>query len=69
MTTEPELEVSVPVVLFDRPFDRNGHGSEPYYDVSQDGQHFLVVSDRPTTEFKVIQNWTEELKRLVPTDN
>ena len=69
VTTEPKLEVSVPVVLFDRPFDRNREGAEPYYDVSPDGQRFLVVSERPTTEFKVIQNWFSELNRLVPTDN
>ena len=68
VTTEPELEVSVPAVLFERPFDRPWAGSRPYYDVSSDGR-FVVVSERPTTEFKVIQNWFEELERLVPTDN
>ncbi len=67
IATEPELTVSTPAVLFEKPFDRSV--SEAFYDVSQDGQRFLVVSDRPTTEFKVIQNWFDELERLVPTDN
>ena len=68
-TTEPEMAVSAPTVLFELPFDRSlPAGSVPYYDVSPDSQSFLVVSERPTTEFKVIQNWFEELKRLVPTE-
>ena len=41
--------------------------SRAYYDVSPDGQRFLVVSERPTTELKVIQNWFQELEQLVPT--
>ncbi len=38
------------------------------YDVAPEGNRFLVVSERPTMEFKVVQNWFEELTRLVPTD-
>ena len=68
ITTEPELTVSTPAVLFEMPFDGSSSNGKPYYDVSPDGQRFLVVSERPTTEFKVIQNWFEELERLVPTD-
>jgi serine/threonine-protein kinase len=44
------------------------------YDVSPDGQRFLMIKDaRPTAEgpppsqLIVVQNWSEELKRLVPT--
>ena len=42
------------------------------YDVSPDGQRFLIAltKDRPTdlapTQMIFVQNWTEELKRLVP---
>ena len=68
VTTEPELEISVPVVLFDRPFDRHWAGSSPYYDVSPDGR-FVVVSERSTKQFKVIQNWFSELEQPVPTGN
>ena len=43
------------------------------YDVSRDGQRFLMIKGGATTEaaartqFIVVQNWLEELKRLVPT--
>jgi len=45
------------------------------YDVSADGQKFLMLKDAstPTTrgassqQLILVQNWTEELKRLVPT--
>jgi len=39
------------------------------YDVTRDGQRFLMVKDRPTsaTQINVVVNWFEELKRLVPT--
>ncbi len=44
------------------------------YDVSADGQRFLMIKDRGAdettqTELILVQNWTEELKRLVPVDN
>ena len=43
------------------------------YDVTPNGQRFLMtkVSEQelPATQLTVVQNWFEELKRLVPTDN
>jgi serine/threonine-protein kinase len=41
------------------------------WDVSADGQRFLLVkpvapTDKPVTVMRVVLNWTEELKRLVP---
>jgi hypothetical protein len=41
------------------------------YDVTPDGQKFLMIKtgDQQVNELNVIQNWFEELKRLVPTDN
>jgi len=41
------------------------------YDLSPDGQRFLMVKleqrkPTPVTELILIQNWFEELKRLVP---
>ena len=68
VTAEPRLEVSRPVEVFEMPFDRSMPVDPAYYDVSPDGQRFLVVSDRPTTEFKVVQNWFLELERLAPTN-
>jgi len=42
------------------------------YDLSLDSQRFLMVKfgerkSTPVTELMVVQNWFEELKRLVPT--
>jgi hypothetical protein len=45
----------------------------PNYDVSPDGQRFLMVksaeqsSSSSLTQIVVVQNWFEELKRRVPT--
>ena len=45
------------------------------YDISPDGQRFLMIKESGETEqtpaptqLIVVQNWFEELKRLVPTD-
>jgi serine/threonine-protein kinase len=52
-----------------------GTGSNPgrTYDISPDGQRFLMIkqgsSDQaPPPQVVVIQNWHEELKRLLPTN-
>ena len=46
-----------------------------HYDVSADGQRFLLLKDAPTPnglktaapEIHLVQHWDEELKRLLPT--
>ena len=43
---------------------------EADYDVSPDGQRFLMIRSEghpPATELRLVMNWHEELKRLVPT--
>jgi len=65
------LPASKPHLLFDQP----GYGiSVPIrgWDISLDGQRFLMVKleetkSTPVTEMILVQNWFEELKRLVPT--
>jgi Tol biopolymer transport system component len=68
----PSLTVGIPRVLF-----RSKHGTLAgirAYDVSPDGQRFLMIELGPLTwaqpvkEFHLILNWFEELKRLVPAD-
>jgi len=65
----------VPLVtrrIVQRSYSRGGAGTTVrQYDVTGDGQRFLMMKDEPqdTVEapsINVIQNWTEELKRLVP---
>ena len=61
-----------PRLLFERDFLFSAY-SEVLYDVMPDGQHFVMIdgstSTPPPTELILVQNWTEELKRLVPTSN
>ena len=65
---------SAPVKLFDASTYYTGGTANPYvnYDVAKDGR-FLMLKPRgtagegaPSTNLIVVQNWFEELKRLVP---
>jgi serine/threonine-protein kinase len=62
-----KLRVGVPTEVFDGPFtlDLMGHQR---YDVSQDGKRFLMVENSDDYRVVIVQNWFEELKRLVPRD-
>lgn len=69
--TEPSFSVGKPRLLFEK---RGLSHSTPIrsYDISLDDQRFLMVrgeegESQPVTEMILIQNWFEELKRLVPT--
>jgi hypothetical protein len=52
-----------------------GTGFGRTYDVSADGQRFLMLKDASNSEeastsprIVIVQNWTEEVNRLVPTN-
>jgi eukaryotic-like serine/threonine-protein kinase len=68
--TEGELTTSKPRMLF----EKSGYqscGPIRCYDLSHDGQRFLMVKleqskSTPVTEMILVQNWLEELNRLVP---
>ncbi len=50
---------------------RRGQIAMPYYDISPDGQRFLMikaVEGSQSGQINVVLNWFEELKRLVPTN-
>jgi Tol biopolymer transport system component len=70
----PELEIGEEKVVLedlDIPTDR-WFGGGGVYDVSPDGEKFLMVLEEKTPEtmeLVVVLNWFDELKRLVPTDN
>jgi Tol biopolymer transport system component len=73
ITTEPNFAIGKPRELFERHYRYNQQGqARANYDVQADGQRFLMV--KPITEqagptqIQVVVNWTEELKRLVPTN-
>ena len=64
---EPTFRPSTAVALFGGPYPCGAHS----FDVSPDGRRFLMVKDNAgpsgRTDLIVVQNWVEELKRLVPT--
>ncbi|MHC4632354.1 MAG: TolB-like translocation protein, partial [Planctomycetota bacterium] len=67
--TEPEFRVTGSEVLFE---GRYLSGWYRNYDVSLDGQRFLMIKESEeqpaATQLIVVLNWFEELKRLVPTE-
>jgi len=62
-----------PQVLFTGPYYRTSPVLGHTYDVTPDGQKFVMIResemDTAGSEIIVIQNWSEELKRQVPTGN
>ncbi len=70
--TEPDISVGTPRLLFEGRFLPGPPWARRNYDISPDGQRFLMIQreqDLVPTEIIVVLNWFEELKRLVPTDN
>jgi dipeptidyl aminopeptidase/acylaminoacyl peptidase len=70
VTTELTFSAGKPRLLFERHY-LPAASTIPAYDVSHDGQRFLMVEDgepeTPITQINIVLNWAEELKRLVPT--
>jgi serine/threonine-protein kinase len=75
VTTTPALKIGAPVQLFERPYYISPTGSpRPNYDVTADGQRFIMLtpdgglnSASSNSRIVVVQNWSEELRRLLPT--
>ena len=70
ITTQPGFSAGKPQMLFEGPY-RTGGLAMPNYDVSLDGQHFLMVkgseqAQAAATQINVVLNWFEELKQKVP---
>jgi serine/threonine-protein kinase len=76
VTTAPTLKVGPPVQLFERPYYVAPTGSpRPNYDVTADGQRFVMLTlgrglnaDVSSSRIVVVQNWPEELRRLLPVN-
>ena len=72
ITTQPNFAAGKPRVLFEGQYEAS-LVSDANYDVSPDGQRFLMLKGSQTeetapTQINVVLNWFEELKRLVPTN-
>jgi Tol biopolymer transport system component len=73
VSTQSGFSAGKPRQLFEGHYLSNPLGfARPNYDVSADGQRFLMIKSveqeqAAPTQINVVLNWTEELKRLVPT--
>jgi serine/threonine protein kinase/WD40 repeat protein len=69
-TEQPEFSASKPKMLFEGPFVPSPR-SLADYDVSPDGQRFLMLKDaeRKPGQISVVLNWTAELKQKAPAGN
>ena len=69
ISTSPELRVSQPRLLFNQRYAFGSAQTIPNYDVSPDGQRFLMVKDESSSgRLNIVLNLFEELKRRVPTN-
>lgn len=71
VTTRPGFSMGKPHVLFEGPY-LSTPATNPNYDVSRDGQRFLMLkpveqAQEAPTQINVVLNWFEELKQKVPT--
>jgi serine/threonine-protein kinase len=70
VTTQPSFSVGKPRMLFEGSYTPTPR-SFPDYDVSPDGQRFLMLKPSEQAEapaqINVVLNWFEELKQKVPT--
>ncbi len=66
--TVPTFTAGKPTLLFEREYV-TGFRQPSSYDVSLDGQRFLMMEEAGRgPEIHVVLNWFEELQRLVPTN-
>jgi serine/threonine protein kinase/Tol biopolymer transport system component len=71
IATQPNFAAGKPRMLFEGKYQPSP-GTAPNYDVSPDGQRFLMLkpveqAQSAPTQINVVLNWFEELKRRVPT--
>ena len=67
----PSIELGTPETVFEGLF-RGAPGGSRFYEVGADGQRLLMqridaTDDDSLTQVVVVQNWLDELQRLVPT--
>jgi eukaryotic-like serine/threonine-protein kinase len=71
IATQPGFAAGKPRMLFEGPYMPTP-GTTPNYEVSRDGQRFLMLkpseqAQAAPTQINVVLNWFEELKQKVPT--
>ena len=67
VSTTPDATLATPRVIFERPYAYGSTVALTNYDVSADGQRFLMVkSESGVAHLSVVLNWFSELARLAP---
>jgi eukaryotic-like serine/threonine-protein kinase len=71
-STQPNFSPGKPRVLFQGKYEPSP-ATHPNYDVANDGQRFLILKsnekpDSGPTQINIVLNWSEELKRRVPSE-
>ena len=70
---EPSVTFGSPEIVFEQTYFSGPPGGRTY-DASPDGKRFLMIKEggaddeTPPAELILVQNWLDELKRLVPTN-
>ncbi|HTG61308.1 MAG TPA: protein kinase, partial [Terriglobia bacterium] len=68
--TKPAFAAAKPKLLFEGHYETGIFAFEPDYDVSPDGQRFLMIKasepEQAATQLNLVLNWSDELRRLVP---
>jgi serine/threonine-protein kinase len=60
--------LGTPRLIFEEPYASGVSTTIPNYDVSQDGERFLMVKSESQSTLHVVLNWFDELKRLTATN-
>ena len=72
ITTQPTFRAGTPTLLFEGQYWHQEGMLRADYDITSDGQRFLMVKEGEQEErprqINVVLNWFEELKRRVPTE-
>ena len=67
VSASPDLTLSQPRMLFEQRYAFGSPQTIPNYDVSLDGQRFVMVKDDSSSgRLNIVLNWFDELKRLAP---
>ena len=67
VATSPTLTLSQPRVLFEQRYAFGSAQTVANYDVSPDGQRFVMIRDDSSAgHFNLVLNWFDELRRLAP---
>ncbi|UCE46964.1 MAG: PD40 domain-containing protein, partial [Phycisphaerales bacterium] len=70
LITEPTVQVGSPELLFEGRFMASSHLWGRNYDISPQGDFFILIEEgemQPSAQINVVLNWSEELKKLVPS--